>query len=126
VQVGQLQAELRTTKQAGTAANSKLNDAQREARALSSSASAAEEEARKLRTQVQNLDKRRQRDTKGLKELEARLAEVEGEVGEKNVQLDVAAKRLAKVRVPGFCRGFQPIGRNWLLPGWSEVVPAVP
>lgn len=91
VQVQQHAAEVRTAQQEASAAAQRATAAERDARAARGRLSALEDDAKSMRGQAQQEEKRRARDGRALKDVEARLAERDG-------QLDTANKTLAKVR----------------------------
>lgn len=90
-----LESDLRQARQAGDAAENRVTAAQKDLRAMA----ALEDEARRLRSQLQAADKRRARDSKALKDTEARAAAVETRLAERNSHLESLQQQLSAVRL---------------------------
>lgn len=93
-QVARLEAELRQARQAGDAAENKATAAAKDLRQLGS----LEEEVRRLRSQALVNDKRRTKDTKSLKDAEARASTLDARLSERDSQVETLQKQLAAVR----------------------------
>ena len=89
-----MEAELRQARQAGDAAENKATAAAKDLRQLGS----LEEEVRRLRSQALANDKRRTKDTKSLKDAEARASTLDARLSERDSQVETLQKQLAAVR----------------------------
>lgn len=89
-----LESDLRVARQVGDAAENRVTAAQKDLRNMS----VLEEEVRRLRSQLQKADKRLARESKALKDAEARGATAETRLAERDSHMDSLQQQLSTVR----------------------------